>query len=400
MSSRIIDSINSDKNKVIEGTDSLLTLFEVINQPLFPRNIMTGGYTGFFTVYDETQLYQAFERAHFKDCRISAYPCLTSTYKQYIPNIVLLDLDFDSRIAVDKEKGGIETADRVLRIRVNRLLKRLQLGYNINNFMVMHTGNGRHIIIPFNFDKPFEDVFDFAAYHKYLLERANYYNKKDAHLIGDEFLLFAKKYLSNNLADQGNFPSFQSTFLRVPGSLNTKAKFANIETVKIEHNLDYEGSISGFEKLYETDIFHDFQHELAIISGNFQLEMMKRKKYAMRYKQANSTNLQGTKIKWIEMLWNTPLPDLRKRVIWLILSRYAINVKKMSFQEACIWIKDWVTRCSKLQPTGDMDRRIANDVDTAEGLGYKPPAFQTLKSYSWKLDDGTDLCKIISDRMR
>jgi hypothetical protein len=86
--------------------------------------------------------------AQFKDCRISAYQPVTKD-TQLIPNILLLDLDLDDKLVIFKSK---QAAASKLKIRVNKILAKLQRTYNIINFMVLWTGNGRHIMIPFGFD--------------------------------------------------------------------------------------------------------------------------------------------------------------------------------------------------------------------------------------------------------
>ena len=50
-------------------------------------------------------------------------------------------------------------------------------------------------------------------------------------LISEEFLSFAKNHLTNSQADPNNYPRFSSTFLRVPGTINTKRKYGHIEIV-------------------------------------------------------------------------------------------------------------------------------------------------------------------------
>ena len=55
-------------------------MIEVLDQPVFPRNIMTSDYSGFFPVHDTNEMFNAFERAQFKDCRISAYPPVKTRY--------------------------------------------------------------------------------------------------------------------------------------------------------------------------------------------------------------------------------------------------------------------------------------------------------------------------------
>jgi hypothetical protein len=126
---------------------------EVVGQARFPRNIMTFDYNRFFQVDSLAQMFEAFERAQFKDCRISAYPPITKVGIMRIPTISLLDLDLDYKIVVEKTKSDAKLR---LKRKVNPLLKLLQINYNISNFMVMWTGNGYHVLVPFNFDRPFE----------------------------------------------------------------------------------------------------------------------------------------------------------------------------------------------------------------------------------------------------
>ncbi|MGH9975326.1 MAG: DNA primase noncatalytic subunit PriX [Nitrososphaeraceae archaeon] len=389
------DTIHIDKDKVIDGINSLLSMVEIIGQPVFPRNIMTADYGGFFTVRDIGQLFDAFERANFKDCRISAYPPFNEN-NLLIPNLLLLDLDYDHRLIIDSSK---EYEDQILRTKVNKILKRLQLTYNINNFMVMHTGNGRHILIPFLFDTPFEYIEEFSPYLPIMTSKNK---KKNANnIISEEFLPFAKKYLSSNQADLGNHPNFASMFLRVPGTINMKMKYGTIEIVKIEHEWSYErDTIPGFGDLHQnTDLFYDFMHHLALIAGNQQT----------RNRFVRVTNSTTTKKKynrhtysWIEVLWDTSVSDCRKRIIWLIFTPYAINVKKMLHKDAFTWVKHWTDRCHSIvafDPNYEVDEKIEYYLNVATDTGYLPPSFEKLATYQWKLNGGIDLYNLIRNKM-
>ena len=53
-----------------------------------------------------------------------------------------------------------------------------------------------------------------------LLENVIEFNKFDRP--SEQFLRFAKDYLSNYKADKNNNPSFKSCLLRIPGSINSK----------------------------------------------------------------------------------------------------------------------------------------------------------------------------------
>ena len=53
---------------------------------------------------------------------------------------------------------------------------------------------------------------------------------------------------------------------------------------------------------------------------------------------------------WIEhLLLETPIPDLRKLVVGLVLAPYLINVKKLSIQESYTIIKNGFDKCNKLE---------------------------------------------------
>ncbi len=55
-------------------------------------------------------------------------------------------------------------------------------------------------------------------------------------------------------------------------------------------------------------------------------------------------------IPWIENLLKVPLPDYRKMVIWLLLTRYLINVQDINYEDAFSIIKKWVLRCHEEKP--------------------------------------------------
>ena len=385
--------VQVDKDKVIDGINSLVSMFEIIGQPIFPRNIMTTEYSGFFTVNDIGQLFDSFGRAKFKDCRISAYPPVKED-SMLIPNLLLLDLDYDSRLIYNNSK---ESVDQILKTKVNKILKRLQLVYNIQNFMVMHTGNGRHILIPFLFDVPFEYIEEFSIFLPLMAAK----NKKNANnIISEEFLPFAKRYFSSNQADLGNYPNFASMFLRVPGTINMKMKYGTMETVKIEHEWSYvSDTIPSFGDLHpDTDLFYDFMHHLALVAGNHQTN----NRLVEAINSKTRKKITNRSYNWVEILWNTGVSDCRKRIIWLILTPYAINIKKMSHQDAFTWIKQWTDRCNsiaKFDPNYNIDEKIDYYLNIAKGSGYFPPSLEKLSTCQWKLTGGMDLSDLIKNKM-
>ena len=105
---------------------------------------------------------------------------------------------------------------------MNRIHAKFERAYNIINFMVLWTGYGRHIVIPFGFERSFEHLTEFSGYLDIFHSPFS---------ISEEFLLFAKIFLSGNQADPNNYPNFSSTFIRVPGTVKTKEE-VNGDTVR------------------------------------------------------------------------------------------------------------------------------------------------------------------------
>jgi hypothetical protein len=54
-----------DIDAVSEGLRTLVGMFKALNQPIFPRNIMTQSYSGFFSVNNLQQLFSAYQRADY-----------------------------------------------------------------------------------------------------------------------------------------------------------------------------------------------------------------------------------------------------------------------------------------------------------------------------------------------
>ncbi len=59
---------------------------------------------------------------------------------------------------------------------------------------------------------------------------------------------------------------------------------------------------------------------------------------------------QSNTIHWIDRLLATPIPDVRQRVVGLLLAPYLINVKGMDVDSACRVISDYIEKCKALDP--------------------------------------------------
>lgn len=377
-------TLRANEGEVIDGINAILNMLENIGQPLFPRRIMTAAYSGAFTIDSLTHMYDAFKRANFQDCRISAYPPVNEE-TLFSPNLLLLDLDYDDE---QVKTNGRTYADQIHKTKVNKILKRLQTKFHITNFMVVNTGNGRHILIPFGFDSPFEYIEEMRDILPYIMS-SRY--KRANNIMSESFLSFAKKYLSNNQADQGNHPNFASIFLRVPGTINMKMKYGTAEIVKIEHEWDYETELLNFGDLHEkTDIFYKYMTHMRLVAGK-QLE----RKNTFR-------SVQSETRRWIEVLHNTAVSDCRKRILWLILAPYAINIKKMTHQDAFVWIKQWLDKCDRVYRIDsgfNVDEKIDYYLTVAKESEYLPISFKKLETDEWKMKGGINLSDMLKNKM-
>ena len=83
---------------------------------------------------------------------------------------------------------------------------------------------------------------------------------------------------------------------------------------------------------------------------------------------------------WIEKLLTTPIPDGRKRTVWLILAPYLVNVKRLDDGQAELILREWLKRCNELYP---VDRALLNKlkyfVRYARERRLKPLSLETLQ---------------------
>jgi len=318
---------------VSEGLRTLLGMFKALNQPIFPRNIMTYSYSGFFSVSNLQQMYSAYQGADFKDCRISAYPFISKKAAAilYVPNLLLLDMDLDYEIVLEK---GREYAKDLLKRKVNSLLKQLQQKYAIANLMILWTGNGHQVYIPFGFDKPLEHFREFAHF------------RDSTPNISQEFLIFTKEYLTKNNADKSNTPNFASMFFRIPGSINTKVKYGAREQeqiVKIEHKWLYDTS----EDIAALPKYTDFWRDLIPAFIEYLADKDLKYKIVLDQKQLNLKR----ELNWIENLLTIAVADGRKELLRKVINPYLVAFKQIADPtEAYLYIKNWLEQCNRLEP--------------------------------------------------
>ncbi|HEX2407792.1 MAG TPA: hypothetical protein VHJ38_11380, partial [Nitrososphaeraceae archaeon] len=185
-------------------------------------------------------------------------------------------------------------------------------------------GNGYHIILPVFCPKELEHIQQFQGFTT---------TSKPS----EEFLRFAKDYLSNGKADKSNYPSFRSCLLRIPNSLNGKClarRGESLENSKVKIIQEWNGYRPPVvELLYD---FRSYLIQKEIDDYNYKQKLFvankKRNKNHRDY-YPNKNHNNNNNYDWIEIILETPFEDYRKIMSSLILAPYLINVKKLPFQQ-------------------------------------------------------------------
>src|SRR5829696_7622304 len=336
---RIPTSISSE---IENGLDFILLHLE---EPLFLRKISTHKSNNKqFLVRSKQEIINAFADSDFVDCKINAYSYLTD-YKgiqRYKPNFIFIDLD----------KNNFKS-ERSFKLALSTTLQNIKDKLLDSNAYptVLETGGGYHIYQPVYFPTALENVIQFNGFDR----------------PSEQFLRFAKNYLSNGKADKQNNPSFKSCLLRIPGSINSKYN----RQVKIVQKYN------GVRPPIPREFIEEFRTFL--IQKKIDQDI-KNKRQKLLNKKSNNNNIHDHKYySWIENLIQTPIEDFRKLVINIILSPYLINVKQLSFEESYTLIRNWLDKCNSLQKLDNysnfVNYRIHYALKTAVSKGIGPMSF-------------------------
>ena len=306
-----------------------------------------------FIIYNEEQILNECIKANFIDCRLNAYPLCeydddnigsTNTRESTIPKIFLSLAPNIIFIDIDLSKGS-ESQEEAIIIKLNNILKRtliiIQKKLDGCSPTILWTGNGYHIYIVLN-TRPLELITELAE----LSDKPS-----------EEFLKFAEFTFTNKKKDSCHNPSFKSSLLRIPYTLNSKC----IDPTTGNYIKDPEIKIiQEFDSLaiptINNELLREFQLYLAdkdIIRT--KLESTKRRrnnkfKTCSSYSSANvNRRTIPTSYQWIENLLGTPIADHRKHTVDLVLGPFLIVIKHLSFEESYSIIKDWIIKCNSLE---------------------------------------------------
>jgi hypothetical protein len=258
-------------------------------------------------------------------------------------------------IMIDIDKSRCQT-DRALRIVLSKTLTNIREMLGGSYPTVLWTGNGYHVIQPIE-AVVLEEIKDF---NEFVQPSMN-------------FLRFAEWKLSNGKMDvqHNRTVSFGNCLLRIPGSHNSKLVTAN-------HGIaDEKTEVKVIQK------WNSYRPHIRSLLGSYYAYLVDQKQKNDRingneqYLYTNNKQM----IPWIEKLLKTPLPDYRKMIIWLVLSRYLINVLDLPFGDAFSIIKKWIIRCNEEKPLypSHFDSIIRDRLRQAEKDKKNPIGLSRLK---------------------
>lgn len=377
-----MSDINNDCNSyydIIEkGFDFILSHLQ---EPLFPRKIMTKDLGYQVEVIDKQKALDYFKSSRYEDCRINAYPPLTNYHGINITPISFIMVDLDLKDFGDLKK------EKLLEKALNKASGKIKeiIG---GNPTVLWTGNGYHIYQPVDgiLLEEYETFYEFTKY----------YLDKD---LTSLFIQFAEEYFTDNTSDRLHNPTVKSCLLRIPGGLNSKCLVKEQET-KVKVKQKWDGKRPSIQPL-----LRDFRRWLIQkrVDDIEELKKQEKKKpntfhmvvtsQSQEYNNSNNKNAIN-KIKWIEKgILENPLPDYRKYIIWRILCPYLLNIKKLPKEESYSIIKDWLDKCDRLEKLNFNAKLKIKEGLKGASKGYYPISLEKLKSENKELFDLLDTSK-------
>jgi len=335
--------LQNQQLKDIEIESGLDFVLSHLEKPiLFPRTIMTKKLGYQKVVYSKEEAFEYFLDSELVDCRINAYPNLTE-YKdvpRYKPEFLFIDIDKNNF----KTDGKFEFA---LYNTLKNIKEKLQTAPT-----VLFTGGGYHIYQPIDIPTALENITEFSQFD----------------MPSEQFLRFAKDYLSKFKADKNNNPSFKSCLLRIPGSINSKYN-TKVKVIKKWNGI-------------RVPITKEFIEEFRTWLIQKKIDLQKQRQKISIERSKNKNNFDTKYYFWIEKLLNISIENFRKLVIDLVLAPYLINVKNLSFEKSYTIIKNWLDKCNELEPLDNyrnFDYRIKHALKNAANKGIGPMSKEKIK---------------------
>jgi hypothetical protein len=202
-------SINNkdDDDRIKESLEFILSHLQ---EPIFPRKIMTKDLGYQLEVFGKQEALGYFKSSRYEYCRINAYPPFTQYHgiNRTPISFLMIDLDLKDFVRVGDSQNKEE--EKILKKALNKTLENIKESID-GNPTVLWTGNGYHIY------QPVSGGFILEQYETFY-EFTKYFDK----VLTSLFIQFAEEYFTDYAADRLHNPTVKSCLLRVPGSLNSK----------------------------------------------------------------------------------------------------------------------------------------------------------------------------------
>jgi hypothetical protein len=335
-------------SQVNEGLDFILNH---LDEPLFPRTIMTKELGRQINLFDRQSILHQFKRSDYHDCRINAYSSLTQkdeSLQFYVDEaginltIIVIDLDLKD-LDNSKEKLNVSLQETLYRIR------EIIGGHPT----VLDTGNGYHIYQPIS-----GIIFDY-------IDGLREYAKFDKYYLPNKFLKFAEQYLTGGMSDPQHNSTVNSCLMRIPGTINSKGD----KEVCIVQEWDY----------HRPSVEHLLPKYLSV--RGIPNQDLDRQTVYPKYLQRNYKYLsRQIRYIWIDTLLQIPLGDYRKYVMRLIIAPYLIVVKQRPYGECVKIMIDWLNRCNCVEHLRfSAEFTVRRFLLNAQRVGYTPIRLEKLQ---------------------
>jgi len=102
------------------------------------------------------------------------------------------------------------------------------------------------------------------------------------------------------------------------------------------------------------------------------LGFSKEAKFAIKWQSSEPVQMRRGAT-WVDRLLSNPIPDVRHRVVNLILAPYLVNVKRLSVDDAFKVITDYIEKCKSLNPDTKINETyIKYQCNYAKNRGLRP----------------------------
>lgn len=348
----VIMLLITEKNPIGENIEFILSHF-VGQEFLYPRSIMTFKTKGQVYIDNYGQMYNYFINSDLIDCRINAYPLhFREERNRLYPSFIFIDLDLS---LCSTCKFPIRKLDYILNQTLTKINK------DINGYpTVLWTGGGYHIYQPIRIvtkgkvKQPLESFKELEEFVPII--------RND---LTTEFIRFAANQFTNGKGDPKHNPSIYSCLVRIPGTINSK----NNGRIEIIQKWD------GIEAT---------ANDLVVPFIDYLKQQRLKTEELKKIEEKTVSGKNNKKIKWIEKLLQTPIPDHRYYCLWHILIPYLVTIRGLPEQEVISLLTIWLENCNRINRIKwKYPQKIREQLRYDKG--YPPISLQNLKNENYPL---------------